>query len=165
MQNPAPNTAQQPQVALNFGSPNETNGMTQLGGDYNVNSLQQNGAKFGTFAGVSIAADGIVTALFDNGVRTPVFQIPAGNLPQSRRHQSLTGNVFIATTTSGSYTVRQAGTGGSGTIAQSSLEASTVDLGTQFTDMITVQRAYSAAAKVITTTDSMLTDLIDIVPQ
>ncbi len=78
---------------------------------------------------------------------------------------ALTGNVFIDTTTSGSYTVRQAGTGGSGTVAQASLEASTVDLGTQFTTMITVQRAYSAASKVITTTDSMLQDLINIIPQ
>jgi flagellar hook protein FlgE len=165
VQNPAPNSAQQPQVALNFGSPNETNGMTQLGGDYNVNFLQQNGAKFGNFAGVSIGTNGIVTALFDNGVRTPVFQIPVATFPNPDGMQSETGDVFISTTTSGNYTVRQAGTGGSGTIAQSSLEASTVDLGTQFTTMITVQRAYSAAAKVITTTDSMLTDLIDIVRQ
>ena len=165
VQNPAPNTAQQPQIALDFGSPNETNGMTQLGGDYNVNFLQQNGAKFGNFAGVSIASNGTVTALFDNGVRTPVFQIPVATFPNPDGMESLSGNVFIDTTTSGSYTVRQAGTGGSGTVAQSSLEASTVDLGTQFTTMITVQRAYSAAAKVITTTNSMLSDLIQIIPQ
>lgn len=165
VQNPAPNTAQQPAISLNFGSANQTNGMTQLGGSYNVNFLQQNGAKFGNFAGVSIGTNGTVTALFDNGVRTPVFQIPVATFSNPDGLQSLTGNVFIDTTTSGSYTVRQAGTGGSGTVAQSSLEASTVDLGTQFTDMITVQRAYSAAAKVITTTDSMLQDLINIIPQ
>jgi flagellar hook protein FlgE len=165
VQDPAPNTAQQSAVSLDFGDANQTNGMTQLGGDYNVNFLQQNGAKFGNFAGVSIGSDGIVTALFDNGVRTPVYQIPVATFANPDGMQSESGNVFIATTNSGSYTVRPAGTGGSGTVAQSSLEASTVDLGTQFTDMITVQRAYSAAAKVITTTDSMLTDLINIIPQ
>jgi flagellar hook protein FlgE len=165
VQSPAPNTAQQPQISLNFGSANETNGMTQLGGDYNVNFLQQNGAKFGNFSGVSIGTNGTVTALFDNGVRTPVFQIPVATFPNPDGMSSETGDVYISTTTSGNYTVRQAGTGGSGTVAQSSLESSTVDLGTQFTTMITVQRAYSAAAKVITTTDSMLTDLISIIRQ
>ena len=165
VQNPGPNTAQQSQITLNFGSANETNGMTQLGGDYNVNFLQQNGAKFGNFSGVSIGSNGTVTALFDNGVRTPVFQIPVATFPNPDGMESESGDVYISTTTSGNYTVRQAGTGGSGTVAQSSLESSTVDLGTQFTTMITVQRAYSAAAKVITTTDSMLTDLISIIRQ
>ena len=47
-------------------------------------------------------------------------------------------------------------------MAASSLESSTVDLGTEFTNMITVQNAYSAAAKIITTTNQMLTDLINI---
>jgi len=94
-----------------------------------------------------------------------VFQIPVATFPNPDGMESESGDVYISTTTSGNYTVRQAGTGGSGTVAQSSLESSTVDLGTQFTTMITVQRAYSAAAKVITTTDSMLTDLISIIRQ
>jgi len=160
-----PANAEQPDIALNLGSANETNGMTQLGGSYTVSFLQQNGAKFGNFSGVSIGGNGVVTALFDNGVRTPVFQIPVATFPNPDGMQSLTGNVYIDTTSSGAYTVRQAGTGGSGTVAEASLEASTVDLGTQFTTMITVQRAYSAAAKVITTTDTMLSDLLQMVPQ
>ncbi len=165
VQNPGPNTAQQPQISLNLGSPNETNGMTQLGGTFTVNFLQQNGAKFGTFAGVSIGSNGVITALFNNGVRTPVFQVPLATFPNPDGLESQTGNIFQATTTSGGYTVRQAQTGGSGAVSASALESSTVDIGTQFTSMIVVQRAYSAAAKVITTTDSMLTDLINVIPQ
>jgi flagellar hook protein FlgE len=75
---------------------------------------------------------------------------------------SLTGNVFIGTDFSGLPTLRTPGDAGSGTINQSSLVASTVDLGTEFTTMIVTQRAYSAAAKVITTSDQMLDDLINI---
>ncbi len=45
---------------------------------------------------------------------------------------------------------------------QATLEASTVDLGTEFTNMITTQRAYSASAKIITTADDMLTELLSI---
>ncbi|HIJ39420.1 MAG TPA: flagellar hook-basal body complex protein [Rhodospirillaceae bacterium] len=151
-----------PQMSLNFGNLNESNGLTQLGGNYQVNYLTQNGAKFGNFSGVSIATSGIVTALFDNGVRSPVFQIPIATFANPDGMQGQTGNVYIDTSNSGAYTLRAPGEAGSGTVAASSLEASTVDLGTQFTNMITVQNAYSAAAKIITTTNQMLTDLINI---
>jgi flagellar hook-basal body protein len=152
-----------PQISLSLGSLNESNGLTQLGGDYQVTYMTQNGAKFGNFSGVSIGTDGIVTALFDNGVRSPVFQIPISTFANPDGLQALTGNVWIATSSSGNYTVRAPGQAGSGTVQQSSLEASTVDLGTEFTNMITVQNAYSAAAKVITTTDQMLQTLTSII--
>lgn len=151
-----------PWISLNFGSLNQSNGINQLSGSYSIGNITQNGAKFGNFSGVSIGADGIVTALFDNGVRAPVFQIPIATFSNPDGMSSLTGNVYQDTTTSGSYTVRQPGEAGSGQVSASSLEASTVDLGTEFTTMITVQRAYSASAKIITTADQMLDDLINI---
>ncbi|HIJ63423.1 MAG TPA: flagellar hook-basal body complex protein, partial [Rhodospirillaceae bacterium] len=151
-----------PQISLNMGSLNQSNGLTQLGGNYQVNYLSQNGAKFGNFSGVSIGSDGVVTALFDNGVRSPVFQIPIATFANPDGMQSQSGDVFIDTSNSGAYTLRHPGEAGSGTVAASSLEASTVDIGTEFTNMITVQNAYSAAAKIITTTNQLLTDLINI---
>jgi flagellar hook protein FlgE len=157
-------TPHKPQITLNFGSLNQSDGVTQLGGDYSVGFLNQDGAKFGNFTGVSIGTNGIVTALFDNGVKAPVFQIPIATFANPDGMNALTGNVWIDTTDSGAYTLRVPGEAGSGTVQESSLEASTVDLGTEFTQMITVQRAYSAAAKVITTADQMLSDLINIIP-
>jgi flagellar hook-basal body protein len=151
-----------PQVSIDLGSLNQSNGLTQLGGDYAVTYMTQNGAKFGNFTGISIGTDGIVTALFDNGVRSPVFQIPIATFANPDGMQSETGNVWISTSLSGAYTLRSPGEAGSGTVQESSLESSTVDIGTEFTNMITVQNAYSAAAKIITTTDQMLTDLINI---
>jgi flagellar hook protein FlgE len=55
--------------------------------------------------------------------------------------------------------LRQAGIGPAGEVVQSSLEASTVDIAQEFTDMIIVQRAYSAATKIISTADEMLDEL------
>lgn len=52
-----------------------------------------------------------------------------------------------------------AGTNGAGTVASSALEQSTVDLATEFSNMIVTQRAYSAATKIITTADEMLDEL------
>ena len=136
--------------------------MTQLGGNYQLAYMTQNGAKFGNFSGVSVGSDGVVTALFDNGVRRPVFQIPVATFTNPNGMQALTGNSWIETNVSGTYTLRQANNAGAGSIAASSLESSTVDIGTEFTTMIVVQRAYSAAAKIITTADSMLDELLQI---
>lgn len=149
-------------VGFFLGNLDIRDGMTQLDGDYQLSYWSQNGAKFGNFAGVSIGSDGIVTALFDNGVTRPVFQIPVATFTNVNGLQSLTGNVFIATDYSGEPTLRSAGSAGAAQVNASSLEASTVDIGEEFTTMIVTQRAYSAAAKIITTADEMLDELVRI---
>ena len=151
-----------PAIETFFGNYNTPDGITQLSGDFQLNYLQQNGAKFGNFAGVSIGQDGIVTALFDNGVTRPIFMIPLASFTNPNGLQSLSGNVWIATDFSGNPTLREAGSAGAGLINAATLEASTVDLGTEFTRMITTQRAYSSAAKIITTADDMLSELLNI---
>lgn len=149
-------------IGLFLGNTGIRDGMTQLDGDYQLAYWNQNGAKFGNFAGVSIGTDGIVTALFDNGVTRPVFQIPVATFVNANGMQSLTGNVFISTDNSGEPTLREAGSAGAGQVNAASLEASTVDIGEEFTTMIVTQRAYSAAAKIITTADQMLDELVQI---
>ncbi|MBC7951565.1 MAG: flagellar hook-basal body complex protein [Rhodospirillaceae bacterium] len=149
-------------IGLFLGNEGIRDGMTQLNGDYQLAYWNQNGAKFGNFAGVSIGSDGIVTALFDNGVTRPVFQIPVSTFVNPNGMQSLTGNVFISTDNSGEPTLRQAGSAGAGQVNAAALEASTVDIGEEFTTMIVTQRAYSAAAKIITTADQMLDELVQI---
>ena len=63
----------------------------------------------------------------------------------------------------GTMTLKTAGAGGAGKISPSSLEASTVDLSSEFTGLITTQKAYSASSKIITTADQMLDELINII--
>ncbi|MEW5726292.1 MAG: flagellar hook-basal body complex protein [Pseudomonadota bacterium] len=150
------------EIGMFLGNLNIRDGMTQLDGDYQLAYWSQNGAKFGNFAGVSIGADGIVTALFDNGVTRPVFQIPVATFTNPNGMESLSGNVFISTDNSGEPTLRTAGAAGAGQVSAASLEASTVDIGEEFTTMIVTQRAYSAAAKIITTSDEMLDELVRI---
>ncbi len=154
------NGSDQPEISFFTGNYNVADGLTQFAGEYQINYISQNGAKFGNFAGVSIGADGIVTALFDNGVTRPVFMIPIATFVNPNGMEALTGNVWIETDFSGQPTVREAGEGGAGSTNSATLEASTVDLGAEFTSMITTQRAYSAAAKIITTSDEMLEELM-----
>lgn len=149
-------------IELFFGNTSTADGLTHLSGTFAPNYITQDGAKFGNFAGVSIGSDGIVTALFDNGETRPVAQIPLATFVNPNGMESRTGNTWIETDASGQPTVRTPGQGGAGTVNAASLEASTVDLGTEFTNMITTQRAYSAAAKVITSADEMLDELVRI---
>jgi flagellar hook protein FlgE len=72
------------------------------------------------------------------------------------------GNAYRVTNESGGFSLKAPGDGGAGLIAPSTLEASTVDLSTEFTGLITTQRAYSACSKIITTADQMLEELLSI---
>lgn len=149
-------------ISLDIGTADLSDGLTQFSGDYNVTFINQNGVKFGTFSGVSISEEGLVVALFDNGETLPIYKVPLVTFANANGLTARTGNVYIASDSSGSPVLRSAKSGGAGAIAAGALENSTVDLGTEFTNMIIAQRAYSATSRVITTADEMLDDLVRI---
>ncbi len=152
--------ANAPRVTLDFGTIGVADGLTQFGSEFTPVFIQQDGSQFGTFAGVTVGDDGLMTALFDNGETRPVFKLPIATFVNVNELGSRTGNVFNATQASGDPTLRTANSGPAGAITQSSLEQSTVDIGEEFTKMIVVQRAFSAATKIITTADEMLDELV-----
>ena len=149
-------------VDFNFGTLNQADGLVQFAAAYNPTFIDTDGAGFGQFSGVTIGEDGLVTALFENGDIRPVFKIPVATFPNPAGLGANTGNVFTQTDFSGLFFLRTAGTGGAGKVQNSVLEASTVDIAKEFTQMITTQRAFSAAAKILTTADEMLDDLVRI---
>ncbi len=148
------------QITLDFGNVGEANGLTQFGSSFTPVFITQNGSQFGTFAGVTVGTDGLVTALFDNGETRPVYKLPIATFVNVNSLGSRTGNVWNATEASGDATLREADNGPAGQVIQAALEQSTVDIGTEFTKMIVVQRAFSAAAKIISTADEMLEELL-----
>ena len=145
---------------MDFGVIGETEGMTQFGDEFDPGTIDANGSRFGTFSGVSVGPDGLMTALFDNGDTRPIFRIPIATFVNPNGLEGRTGNVWNGSEASGNYTLRTAGNGAAGVITQASLEASTVDIGSEFTQMIVVQRAYSASTKIISTADQMLEELM-----
>jgi flagellar hook protein FlgE len=149
-------------VAIDGGSANESDGITQFSGEYTLSYIDQDGVRFGQYTGVSIDETGTVTALFDNGERRPIYQLPVAMFSNPNGLEAREGNAYIQTDRSGDYILAAANTGGAGKVAPSALESSTVDLAEEFTDMIVTQRAYSASAKIITTADEMLEELIRI---
>lgn len=146
-------------ISLIQGNVGTNDGLTSLAGNFNTNYIKQDGAKFGSYAGVSVDQSGVVTALYDNGETRPIAILPLATFSNPNGMSALTGNAWIETDYSGQALLKMANTNGAGKVEANSLEQSTVDLATEFSNMIITQRAYSAATKIITTADEMLDEL------
>jgi flagellar hook protein FlgE len=149
-------------IALNLGTNGQADGFTQFDTPSQQISSKVNGTIFGAFTGVNVNETGIVTAQFSNGQTRNLFQLPLAVFPNPDGLTNQTGNAYGLTPAAGQVSLLQPETGAAGKISPGTLEASTVDLGTEFTNMIITQRAYSAAGKIITTTDQMLDELIQL---
>jgi len=134
---------------------------TQFDSDSTVFSQDQDGYASGEVTDVDIAADGKVSAVYSNGETIPVAMISLASFTNPDGLDATGGSLFSATSASGSPTIGYAGAS-LGTLATQALELSNVDLATEFVDLITIQNAYSANSKVITTTNDMLTELINL---
>jgi flagellar hook protein FlgE len=120
------------------------------------------GAPFGSLSSVSVDEQGFVTALFDNGIQKKVFKVALATFANADGLAPVAGNAYQVTQEAGSATISEPKTGGAGQINSTALEASTSDLAKEFSDLITTQRAYSAATRIITTADQMLQELMQI---
>lgn len=147
-------------VNFNLGTSGSANGLSQIGSNFTVGETQQDGTSFGSFSGVTVDKNGIVTANYDNGLHQPIYILPVATFSNPDGLQPQSGNTYTETVDSGGVLLRQAGVGAAGTIASSELENSTVDIATEFSNLIVTQRAYEANSKIITTADQMLETLI-----
>jgi flagellar hook protein FlgE len=148
-------------VNLNLAS--AAGGMSQLNSQSVVQSVNTNGTAFGNLTSINIDNNGKVTAAFDNGVTRSIAQVAIATFPNPDGLNSVSGDAYSVSLASGTYNLKAPGSGGAGTISPSTLEASTVDLSSEFASLITTQRAYSASSKIITTADQMLQELINII--
>ena len=112
---------------------------------------------------MSIDKDGFVNATFDNGVSRKIAQVALATFPNEDGLTTISGDAYLASNTAGNVSLKAAGTGGAGSLTSSALEASTVDLSKEFTNLIITQRAYTASSKVITAADQMTQDLLAII--
>ncbi|MBL4790046.1 MAG: flagellar hook-basal body complex protein [Kordiimonadaceae bacterium] len=146
-------------ITIDFGTDSDTNGFTQFESGSALISSAVNGARFDNVNGISIDSNGIISALFDNGLSLEVFQLPLATFDNPNGLQRRAGNSFSLSDQSGSRTFSIPGTTGAGNITPSSLEQSTVDLANEFAELIRVQRAFSASTRIITTADELLEEL------
>jgi flagellar hook protein FlgE len=144
-------------VQLNFG----TNGLTQYAnssGTTQVSQLQQNGFAAGQLQSVAVDGQNRITGTFSNGQTIPLAEITLATFNGQNSLQALNGGAYAATVSSGPPIYSA-----TGTVEGSSLEASNVDIATQFSHLIVAQQAYSANAKVMTTSDQMIQSLLQVI--
>lgn len=135
---------------------------TQFDSDSTVFSQDQDGYASGEVTDVDIASDGTVSAIYSNGETIPVAMISLATFINPDGLDAVGSSLFSETGISGTPTIGYPGSS-QGTLITQALELSNVDLATEFVDLITIQNAYSAASKVITTTNEMLDELVNLI--
>ncbi len=137
-------------------------GMTQFANSFGVTSVTADGVPPGDLVGLVLEGDGMLTAQFSNGRARALYQIPLATFLNPNGLKADVGGAFRTTLESGLYNINASNAGGAGRIVSGALEASNVDLAAEFTNLITTQRAYSAASRIITTADQMLEELLQV---
>ncbi|MHA7777696.1 flagellar hook protein FlgE [Roseibium sp. M-1] len=121
-------------------------------------SLNQDGYAAGELTGVAVDASGRVIASYSNNQQRPVYQIPLATFQAEQDLQRVDGAAFAATAGSG-----DADLSGGGQILAKKLELSNADIADEFSKLIITQQAYSANSKVVTSSDQMLDDALNMV--
>jgi flagellar hook protein FlgE len=136
--------------------------ITGFGSDSAVSTTNQDGYTSSVLKDITIGADGIVNGIFDNGQVLPLSQLALASFPNQDGLLKVKGATFLGSLISGEPSIGTAGTGGRGSVQGGSLEQSNVDIAQEFTELIVAQRGYQANSRMITTTDELYQDAINL---
>ncbi|BCV24929.1 flagellar hook protein FlgE [Gelria sp. Kuro-4] len=125
-------------------------------------NVTQDGYTKGDLEEITVDAGGVVSGSYSNGVSRPLLKVALATFTNPGGLISKGGSLFAVSNNSGAPEVSEPGSGQAGAIAPSSLEMSNVDLSEEFTDMIVTQRGFQANSRVITVSDEMLQELVNL---
>ena len=143
-------------IKLSFGTPNAFNGLTQLGGGNSAAAISQDGFAQGTLQSASIGQDGTITGQFTNGLTESLAQVALATFTNPEGLKRSTNNYFQTTANSGTALVTAPLSGSAGSIQSGSLESSNVDIGSEFTQLVSAQRGYQVNAQAFSAANQML---------
>jgi flagellar hook protein FlgE len=149
-------------LTWNLTSPSGASLVTQDSSTSGTSATTQDGYPSGTLQSYSVNGNGVIDGQFSNGRSVALGQLVLANFPNQQGLELAGGNTFQATLTSGSPVIGAANSGGLGSLTGGALELSNVDISTEFTELIQVQRSFEADARVITTLDSIGSDTTDL---
>lgn len=136
--------------------------LTQFAGDSNAAITQSDGYPQGFLDSFAIAPTGEINAVFTNGQNKIIGRIALAVFKNPGGLEKTTENMYQITPNSGDAIVGMPGFGGMGSINPGTLEMSNVDISREFTDMISTQRGFQANSRIITTSDEMLQELVNL---
>jgi flagellar hook protein FlgE len=125
--------------------------------------VTQDGFGAGGLVSLDVDATGILSATFDNGQTRPLYQLAIAKFVAPEGLFPAGNQLYRASISSGPPAIAVAQASGNGSIVSSALEQSNVQIAQEFIDLISTQRAFQANARVITASDSLLNDLINII--
>ncbi|MBD3317820.1 MAG: flagellar hook-basal body complex protein [Chitinivibrionales bacterium] len=150
-------------ISLDVGSPGSLQGITQFRAPTTTAAAGQDGYAMGKLEEISIDEFGEVSGLYSNGVNKSLARIYVAEFNNAAGLLKRGDSMYAVSNNSGEAVLRRPGVGAPTKLKPGALEMSNVELATEFTNMITTQRGYQANARVITTSDSLLQELVQLV--
>ena len=141
----------------------DLSGSTYLGAGFLVTEVDTNGNAPSAVESVEFDDEGILYAIYANGDRRAIYQIPLADVASPDKLTPMSGNVYRVSTDSGEVRVGFPGEGGLGNLEIGALEGSNVDLASELTSMIESQRSYTANSKVFKAGSDLLEELVNLV--
>lgn len=136
---------------------------TQYSSDFAVVKLGQNGYAAGSLKSVSISGDGVISGIFTNGQTRSIGQVALARFISPTGLSKMGRNLYGESFDSGQPIIGTATTSGLGKVISNSLELSNVDLAEEFVKMISSQRGFQANSRVITTTDTLMQETVNLI--
>ncbi|NNF25705.1 MAG: flagellar hook protein FlgE [Gemmatimonadetes bacterium] len=151
-------------VSLNidFGAAGSIGGLSQFAAPSSAVLREQDGYSMGDLERFSIDNSGTITGAFSNGVTLTLAQLALADFNNPAGLLRSGNNMYTVSANSGAPVIGFAGEGSRSTVTSGALEMSNVDLANEFTNMITAQRGFQSNARVITTSDEMLQELVSL---
>jgi flagellar hook protein FlgE len=137
--------------------------LTQYAQASAISNPTQDGFAAGQVSQVSIENGGLVVADYTNGQQLTIGQLAVASIANPTSLLQVGDNNLQASAATAQAAIGASGTGGNGTVQGSSLEASNTDMAQEFTNLLTYERSYQAASKVITTADQLAQETVDLI--
>lgn len=149
-------------IDLDVGTPGQLDALLQFAGSNSVSAVSQDGGAIGFLRAFNFGEGGEITGVFSNGRTQLIGQIALATFNNPNGLEKAGNSTFRSSVNSGLAAVGTAASGGRGTISGGTLEMSNVDLAQEFTNLIVAQRGFQANSRVITASDEILQDLVNL---
>ncbi len=149
-------------LILDFGDAADPDRLTGAASTNSIAALNQNGSPLGPFVSFSVSQEGLISGVFSNGKNQQLGQIALAAFTNPAGLEKAGGSLLRSTVNSGEPIIGVAGTGGRGTMSGGTVEMSNVDLAAEFTNLIVAQRGFQANSRIITASDEILQDLVNL---
>lgn len=161
--NPATGANQGQIINFNLGKSGSLTGLTQTSSSSGLSILSQDGSASASLSDVSVNQYGVIEGVFTNGKTKSLGKVMLANFVNQDGLQSVGDNLWDVSPNSGTAVINEFGADSGTTVQSQALEQSNVDISEEFSRMIIAQRGFQANARVITTTDSMLQEVSNLI--